>query len=90
MQLPADDRPASELMVRHEPVPSYMMGGEVVGMKSMQMPFPLEAGLSVSGLSIGQTIELSFEVEYNEAGSPVNVYAVSVKPLPDDTVLHFE
>jgi hypothetical protein len=90
MNLPADDRPASEFVVRHEPVPSYMMGGKVVGMKSMQMPFPLEDGLCVRGLSVGQKIELSFEVEYNEAGSPVNVFAVSVKPLPRDTALHFE
>lgn len=90
MQLPQADRPAAEFVVRHEPVPSYMLGGQVVGMKSMQMPFPLEEGLSLRGLDVWQPIELTFEVEYDEKGSPVNIQAVSVKPLPSDTVLHFE
>lgn len=90
IQLPQPDRPASELVIHHEPVPSFMSGGEVVGMDSMQMPFPVAKGLSLAGLTVGQPIEFTFEIERDQTGSPINVRVTRVSPLPENTMLNFE
>ena len=90
-ELPDEGRPASEFAVHHEPIPSFLSGGEVVGMASMTMPFPLKEGVSIDGLSVGQAVEMTFEVTYDyESKSPINVQTTKISPLPKDTVLVFE
>ena len=90
-EVPEEGRPASEFAIRHEPIPSFLSGGEVVGMASMTMPFPLKEGVSIDGLSVGQAVEMTFEVTYDhESKSPINVQATKITPLPKDTVLVFE
>lgn len=91
VQLPAPDRPASQLIVHHEPLPSYMSGGEVVGMGEMQMPFPLKEGLTLDEYEIGQAVTLTFEVRYDpETQIPIMVQASRLEPLPAETILVFE
>lgn len=90
-QLPVVGRPASELMIHHEPIPSFLNGGKVVGMSSMTMPFPPSEGLSLEGLRLGQAVEMTFEVTYDpENETPRNIQATKLTPLPDETILVFE
>ena len=92
VQLPNPDRPAMELIVHHEALPSYMSGGKVVGMASMSMPFPnLADGVSLAGLTVGEPISMTFEVEYDPGtGGPVGVVVTAITPLPPDTTLSFD
>lgn len=90
-QLPAPDRPASQLIVHHEPIPSYMSGGEIVGMGEMHMPFPVKDGVSLEGFNIGDAISLTFEVRYDpETQIPVMIQATRLERLPEGTQLIFE
>ena len=86
--LPQPDRPASELVVHHEPLPSYMSGGEVIGMPAMHMPFPIQDGVSLESIKVGDPVTLTFEVEYDpQSKTPVDMYVTQIVALPDDTVL---
>lgn len=91
VQLPAPDRPASQLIVHHEPLPSYMSGGEVVGMGEMHMPFPIKDGVSLDEFEVGDAITLTFEVRYDpETQIPVMIQATRLRALPEGTLLVFE
>ena len=88
VQVPSPDSPAAQLQVHHEPIPSYMSRGEVVGMNAMVMPFPLAAGVSIEGVAPGDIVELAFSVEYEEeTGIAVNFFTTRVTRLPADTQL---
>lgn len=91
VQLPEPGRPASQLMVHHEPLPSYMSGGEVVGMGAMHMPFPVKDGVSLDGFEVGQAIRLTFEVRYDpETQLPAMTQAIQLEPLPEDVRLSID
>jgi len=87
--LPDPARPASQLVVHHEPIPSFMSGGEVVGMDEMQMPFPTIAhGVSLEGLEIGTAVSMVFEVEYDpETKTPMTIRVLRIQALSPDTKL---
>jgi Cu/Ag efflux protein CusF len=86
-QLPAPDREGSELMVRHEPMPEFKNAkGEVVGMGAMTMPFPLAEGVSLEGLSVGDEVSLTFEVQFEPSTS---FQTTQITKLPADTELDF-
>lgn len=85
-QLPSG--PANELHVRHEAIEGFRnAGGEVVGMESMTMPFPLADASLAAGLEAGDRIEMEFEVRW-DSGHPLRITAID--ELPPETRLAFE
>lgn len=86
--LPDPGNPTSELQVRHEAIPHFRGGGAELGMNTMIMPFPLAEGLSLEGLSEGQPVTLTFEVDFDVERDTLTGYrATKIEPLPEDTVL---
>ncbi|HLE84119.1 MAG TPA: copper-binding protein [Thermoanaerobaculia bacterium] len=80
-----DDR---QLRVRHEAVPDFVgFEGEVVGMASMAMPFPLAEGVELEGIEAGDPVEMTFEVRW-EGAAPLRI--VGLRELPAGTELDFE
>lgn len=88
IQLPDPSRPATELQIRHEAIPTFVdQSGAATGMRQMIMPFPTGPGVSLAGLSPGDKVEFVFEVRWG--GSPL--YQVTrISPLPDSIRLEWE
>ena len=84
--LPIPDKPASQLMIRHEAVPMFVNSdGKVVGMASMEMPFTPARGVSLSGLAVGDPVEFTFEVRWKpKPGSQLT----RISKLPPGTQVH--
>jgi hypothetical protein len=73
-RLPSAAEPA--LFVRHEAVPEFVdMDGEVVGMDSMTMPFPLSEGVGLDGVEPGDKVRFTLEVEW-EGDPPYRITRV--------------
>lgn len=88
MGLPQGPGELRQLRVRHESVPDFVDSeGEVVGMASMTMPFPVAEDVDVDDLEPGDKVEMTFEVRWDD-GRPLRV--VGVEELPADTALDFE
>ncbi len=87
-QLPPPERAGGEVQIRHEAIPDFKNAdGEVVGMDSMTMPFPVaDAGL-LAGIEAGDRIEMEFEVRWS-GGHPLQLTAID--KLPPDARLAFE
>ncbi|MEM1202178.1 MAG: copper-binding protein [Acidobacteriota bacterium] len=86
-QLPSPDRPGSDLQIRHEPVPDYRDDrGEVVGMDTMTMPFPVGDPTLLEGVAVGDKIEFDFEMAW-EGSPPIRVTRIDV--LDPSTELTF-
>lgn len=83
--LPDPSDPLSNLRLRHEAVADFVgMDGEVVGMESMNMPFPVAEGLSLEGLEVGDPVTFTLEVDWD--GDPA--YRVTrIERLPEGTEL---
>ena len=65
-QLPDPAVKGSMLTVHHEDIPGFVSReGKVVGMNSMSMPFPPAPGVSLEGLTVGDEVELTFEVRWD-------------------------
>jgi hypothetical protein len=95
VSLPDPARPTSEFAVRHEAIPTFKSStGEIfeengvpVGMRSMEMPFPLAKGVSLDGFKVGDLIVMTWEVRYE----PRTEYRVTrVEKLPPGTKLEIE
>ena len=87
-QVPALDDPRGEIVVRHEAIPSFKNEeGEIVGMDTMSMPFPLADPALVAGLAPGDRIVMDIEVSWH-GGNPLEVTAID--KLPEGTRLDFE
>ena len=85
--MPSADQPGSELQIRHEALPEFRsIDGEVVGMKSMTMPFPVDPSM-LEGVEVGDRVSFDFEVSWT-GSPPMKVTRLEV--LPPDTVLGFE
>jgi hypothetical protein len=85
--LPEAAKPASEFRVYHEPIDNFVgADGKVVGMGTMTMPFPLAKGVSLEGLSVGDIVEVTFEVRWK---SHPRTQTTKVVKLPAGTELHF-
>lgn len=78
---------SGDLSILHEPIPEFKdKDGTVVGMGTMSMPFPLAAGVSLDGLSVGDAVEFDFSVWWR----PRVAYEVTrIVKLPPDTTLNF-
>lgn len=81
--LPSASVPA--ISIRHEAVPEFVgFEGEVVGMDSMSMPFPLADGVDLAGIEPGDKVAFTLEIEW-EDDVP---YRISrIEELPPDTEL---
>lgn len=81
--LPTEAQPA--VSIRHEAVPDFVdFQGEVVGMESMNMPFPLADGVDLAGIEPGDKVAFTLEVEW-DSDDP---YRISrIEELPPDTAL---
>lgn len=89
--LPDENKPTSQFLVHHEPVPSFMREGTVVGMKSMTMPFPVAKSLSLDGFFVDDIIELTFEIQLDpETSRTLQYEAISVTRLSPETALVFD
>lgn len=65
-QLPDEAVKGTMLQVHHEAIPGFVNAdGAVVGMKEMVMPFPLGPGVSLQGLAVGDSIEMTFDVDWS-------------------------
>lgn len=91
-EMPSPDSPAAEFKVHHEPIPSFRAtwpDGNL-GMNSMIMPFPVAEGLSLTGIEVGDIVELTFEVRYDaETGALKDYEVTDIATLPADTELNF-
>ena len=61
-QLPDPRVPGSMFQVHHEDIPGFVRQDGTLGMNAMTMPFPPAPGVSLEGLSVGDEVELTFEV----------------------------
>lgn len=78
---PAD--PLSNLEIRHEAIDGFRsIDGEVVGMNSMRMAFPLAEGVDLAGIEPGDKVAFTLEVEW-EGEPPYRV--ARIEELPADT-----
>jgi hypothetical protein len=83
--LPADN--GGEIRLAHEAIHDFVSAaGEVVGMDSMTMSFPLAAGVDASGLAVGDAVEIELRVDWS-ADAPAVVARLA--PLPEGTELLF-
>jgi len=80
--LPAQS--SGEITLRHEAVPSFTdQSGAVVGMDSMEMPFPSAKGAPLAGLAAGDKVLATFSVDWSQG-----LYAIeSIEKLPPETSL---
>lgn len=86
--LPQGTGDAGQVRVRHEAIPDFTDAqGEVVGMASMTMPFPVAEDVDLDEIEVGDKVEMTFEVRW-DGGGPLRV--VELEKLPDDTALDFE
>jgi Cu/Ag efflux protein CusF len=86
--LPDPAKPASELMVFHEEIPAFRNPDGSLGMRSMNMAFAPAPGLSLSGVRVGDPVEITFEVLSDEAsGRLLESRTTRVEPLPAGTPL---
>ncbi len=82
------ERAGGEVQVRHEAIPGFKNAdGEVVGMDSMTMPFPVTDDGLLAGIAAGDRIEMEFEVRWS-GGHPLRITAID--KLPPDARLAFE
>lgn len=91
-RLPGADEPAPELQAHHEPIPSFVekYGEAPTGMRAMTMPFPVGPGLDLSGLHVGDKVNLTFEVDYSiDTGLVSEWRATAITALPPETELQF-
>ncbi len=74
-----------QLSVFHEAIPGFIgITGDVVGMKSMTMPFAVDAGVDLSGIEAGSKIDFELSVDWSRR-EPGLITAISL--LPEDTEL---
>ena len=82
IELPSEGR---DLVIRHESIPEFMnRDGEVVGMNSMQMSFPLGAEASLEGIAGGDKVRFVLEVDWDPGYS-----IVEISTLAPETELDF-
>ncbi len=91
VELPDPERPLSDFLVHHEPIPAFKEKfDETVptGMNAMVMPFPPADGLSLEGVQPGDILSLRFRVNYHPDNAAVsNMTLLEFEQLPKETQL---
>lgn len=84
-RLPAE--PDNSLYVRHEAIDDFRDAqGEVVGMDSMTMPFPVAEGVSLEGIEPGDAVAFTFEIRWH---TQPRFQVTKVRELPAGTEIEF-
>lgn len=87
-QLPIPGEPQTEFQVEHEAIDNFKnQSGLVVGMNTMIMPFPLGPGVTLEGLVVGDIVELTFAIWWDETAPEYHVTRLT--KLPANTALQF-
>ena len=82
IELPSEGR---DLVIRHESIPEFSnIKGEIVGMNSMQMSFPLGAEASLEGIAVGDKVQFTLEVDWDPS-----YFIVEISTLSPETELDF-
>ena len=86
-QLPDPRNPGTGLYVTHEAIDNWVgRSGEVEGMDSMTMPFPVDEDVSLDDIQPNDAIEFEVHVDW-EADLAVEI--TSIRELPPGTQLVF-
>lgn len=84
---PVDDGKI-QVSVLHEAIPDFVgINGDVVGMKSMTMPFTVADTVELTGLEPGSRVRFELSVDWNRAEPGL---ITALETLPDDAILSFE
>jgi hypothetical protein len=87
LQVPAAERPGTELFIQHEAIPDFVDGkGDTVGMESMAMPFTPAPGLSLDSIRPGDKIRFELSVDWPDN----RIEVTRISRLPSDARLDFE
>ena len=87
-QLPIEGEPQTEFRVHHEAIDNFKnASGLVVGMNAMSMPFPLGPGVKLDGVAVGDLVELTFAIWWDETAPEYHV--TRLRKLTPDTRLEF-
>lgn len=79
--------PDNSLYIRHEAIDDFRDAhGEIVGMDSMTMPFPVAEGVPLEGVEAGDPIAFTFEVRWNDQP---RFQVTSLRELPAGTEIEF-
>ncbi len=63
--MPKPDRPGTQLIILHEEIADFVASDGRVGMKKMAMPFPIGPGVTLDGLSVGDSVMVQFTTDWN-------------------------
>ncbi len=87
-QIPDPKNPTTEFRVHHEPIPDFKNSeGKVVGMREMEMPFPVSDAKLLEGIQEGDLVEITFADWYK----PIRSYKVTkLVKLPAGTKLNLK
>lgn len=78
----------TQLSILHEAIPDFVgIDGEVVGMKSMTMPFAVAEDVDLTTIEPGSRVRFELSVDWNR-GDPGLITSIEV--LPEDVLLEFE
>jgi len=85
--LPDDADPQANLTIRHEAIDQFVsMNGEVVGMSSMSMPFPVADEVDLGEMEVGDKVRFTLTVDWD--GDPA-YQVTTMETLPEDTELEY-
>ncbi|QDU72202.1 copper-binding protein [Mucisphaera calidilacus] len=74
----------ANMSIMHEAIPTFVdKKGEVVGMETMTMPFPVASDVSLEGIEPGDPVEFVFVMDWNKGGYELT----SIIELPAETEL---
>ncbi len=84
---PDPARPAEGLYLYHEAIDDWMgRSGEVEGMDTMSMPFPVAQGVPFAEIQANDKVEVTLHVDWG-ADTPVEI--TGIRELPPDIELVF-
>ncbi|MCA3004067.1 MAG: copper-binding protein [Phycisphaerales bacterium] len=67
VQLPRGNDPRTQFKVKHEAIDNFAdRNGKIVGMNAMIMEFPPARGVSLTGLAVGDPVEVTFSVWWRD------------------------
>jgi Cu/Ag efflux protein CusF len=79
--------PTNGLNLTHEAIDDWRgRSGEVTGMSTMTMPFPLADGVSLAGIERGDVVEIQLHVDWEQ---DLAVQITALRELPRGTRLDF-
>jgi hypothetical protein len=78
----------TQLSILHEAIPDFVgINGDVVGMKSMTMPFAVADHIDLGPYGPGSRVEIQLSVDWDRVEPGL---IMAIEPLPDDVLLSFE